>query len=158
MYREISATLGVICPLITCASFYYCKSSIKPSLSNKPPSLISHPYAGKENLKTPPVSFKPPFPYPFLFFTNEWYTVLINHDFKTSFGLILNDSFTCCRKFGFTFNPRLKWPPISCTWACLLCILVFLWRTDKAIFAKSNKPHTRALGSLKLPLKRVWNR
>ena len=67
---------------------------------------------------------EPPFPSPFLFFTNEWYTVLINHDFKTSFGLILNDLFTCW-KFGFIFNPRLKWPPISCSWAYPLCILVF---------------------------------
>ena len=34
---QISATLGVLCPLIACASFYYCTSYIKPSLSNKPP-------------------------------------------------------------------------------------------------------------------------
>ena len=45
-------------------------------------------------------------------------------DLKTSFGLILNDLFTCW-KFGFIFNPRLKWPPISCTWSYPLCILVF---------------------------------
>ena len=94
----------------------------------------------EENLKKPPVSFKPPFPSSFLFFTNEWYTVLINHDFKTSFGLILNDLFTCW-KFGFIFNPRLKWPSVSCTWAYPLWIFGFLWRTDKTIFAESNKPH-----------------
>ena len=37
---QSSAILGVICSLITCASFYYCKSSIKPPLSNKPPSPL----------------------------------------------------------------------------------------------------------------------
>ena len=75
---QISATLGVLCPLIACASFYYCTSYIKPSLSNKlPPPAIQ----GKKIKNKPPISFKPPFPSPFLFFNNEWYTVLINHDF-----------------------------------------------------------------------------
>ena len=41
---QISATLGVVCPLIACASFYYCTSYIKPSLSNKPP-----PHSREEN-------------------------------------------------------------------------------------------------------------
>ena len=126
MYREVSATLGVICPLITCVSFYHCKSSIKPSLSiTPPPQLISHPlFKGRKFKNASPSLSSLPSPPPFLFFTNEWYTVLINHDLKTSIGLILNDLFTCW-KFGFIFNPRLKWPPISCTWAYPLCILVY---------------------------------
>ena len=161
MYREVCAILGVICPLITCASFYDCKSSIKPFLSNKPPPrLISHPlFKGRKFKNAPPVCFKPSFPSPFLFFTNEWYTVLINHDFKTSFGLILNDLFTCW-KFGFIFNPRLKWPPISCSWAYPLCILVFYGELVKpsSLNQISPTPLNKAPGSFKLPLKRVWNR
>ena len=66
---QISATLGVICPLITCAPFYYCKSSIKPSLSNKPPSPIQEK---KVNSPPPPISLlSPAFPSPFLFFTSN---------------------------------------------------------------------------------------
>ena len=29
------------------------------------------------------------------------------------------------RSLDFIFDPRLKWPPISCTWAYPLCILVY---------------------------------
>ena len=65
---QISAILGVICPLITCASFYYCKFSIEPSLSNKRP-----PIQEKKVNSSPPshLSFKPPFPSSFLFFTSN---------------------------------------------------------------------------------------
>ena len=38
---------------------------------------------------------------------NECYAALINDHFKTSFGLILNDFFTCW-KFRFAFDPRLN--------------------------------------------------
>ena len=61
---QISAILGVICPLITCASFYYCKSSIKPPLSNKP--LPPPPIKGKKVNSRPHshLSFKPSLPLP----------------------------------------------------------------------------------------------
>ena len=69
---QISAILGVICPLITCASFYYCKSSIKPPLSNKP---LPPPLKGRKLIAAPPpppISLSsPPFPSPFLFFTSN---------------------------------------------------------------------------------------
>ena len=59
---QISAILGVICPLITCASFYYCKSSIKPPLSNKPPPS---PLKGRKLTAHPShLSFKPSLPLP----------------------------------------------------------------------------------------------
>ena len=65
---QISATLGVICPLITCASFYYCNSSIKPSLSNKCPPIQEK----KVNSPPPPISLlSPAFPSRFLFFTSN---------------------------------------------------------------------------------------
>ena len=69
---QISAILGVICPLITCASFYYCKSSIKPPLSNKP-LPPPPPLKGRKLISAPtPISLSsPPFPSPFLFFTSN---------------------------------------------------------------------------------------
>ena len=68
---QISAILGVICPLITCASFYYCKSSIKPPLSNKPPS----PLKGRTlRAPPPPISLSSlPSPPPF-------YSLLVMND------------------------------------------------------------------------------
>ena len=44
--------------------------------------------------------------HPLLFFTNKWKTVLINHDRKTSYGLIQDGLFTNW-KFGFDYDPRL---------------------------------------------------
>ena len=68
---QISATLGVICPLITCASFYYCKFSIEPSLSNKRPPPIQEK---KVNSSPPPISLSSlPSPPPF-------YSLLVMND------------------------------------------------------------------------------
>ena len=58
---QISATLGVLCPLIACASFYYCTSYIKPSLSNKLPP----PFKGRKLKISPPSLSSLPSPPPF---------------------------------------------------------------------------------------------
>ena len=65
-----------------------------------PPSQISPPFQGKK-VNKPLVSFKP-----LLILNNKWWTVLINHDCKTSCGLIQNGLFSNL-KFGFVFDPRL---------------------------------------------------
>ena len=56
---QISATLGVLCPLIACASFCYCTSYIKPSLSNKP-----HPPFKERKFKNAPRLFQASLPLP----------------------------------------------------------------------------------------------
>ena len=60
---QISATLGVLCPLIPCASFYYCTSYIKPSLSISPPA--PHIQGKKIKNKRPPSLLRLPSPPPF---------------------------------------------------------------------------------------------
>ena len=85
-------TFGVICPLITCTSFYYGKA---PSLKYPPPPL----FKGRK-LMIPSLLSLPPLPFSFL-------TNLINQSrLKPLFGLILNDLFTCWN-FRFVFDPRL---------------------------------------------------
>ena len=73
----------------------YHESSIKPPIFRGwkliPPSVLSLP---------------PPLPSLFLFFTNKCWTVLINHNCKTSYGLIRDGIFTSW-KFGFVFDPWL---------------------------------------------------
>ena len=59
---QISATLGVLCPLIACASFYYCTFYIKPSLSNKPPPP---PFKGRKLKISLPSLSSLPSPPPF---------------------------------------------------------------------------------------------
>ena len=72
---------------------------------------------------------------------NECYAALINDHFKTSFGLILNDFFSCW-KFRFAFDARLNDLQFLVLELIPFAFLFFWWRTDNTtIFAKSNKSH-----------------
>ena len=65
----------------------------------------------------------------------QWETVLINHDYKTSCGLIRNGLFTNW-KFRFDSDPRLHDLKPSCTWGFPLCILVLYRELIPSSFLK----------------------
>ena len=84
--------------------------------------------------------------------TNEWYTVLNNQDFKTSFELILNDLFTCWN-FRFVFDPRLNDLQLLelelIHFAFLfVCLFVFFMETNNTtVFGKSKSVKSPSLES-----------
>ena len=106
----------------------YRKSSIKLSLSNKPsPSNKPPPpppSRGRKLISPPSLLSLPFLPLKLIFFTNEWYTVLINHDCKTSCGLI-RDGLLYQLEVRICFWSSATWLPTSCTWAFPHCIQVF---------------------------------
>ena len=86
--------------------------------------------------------------------TNEWYTVLNNQDFKTSFELILNDLFTCWN-FRFVFDPRLNDLQLlelelihfAFLFVCLFVCLFFMETNNTTIFGKSKSVKSPSLES-----------
>ena len=108
--RQWSASLGSI----------YRKSSIKPPSQISPLPVIS-----------------PPLPY--LFFTNKWLTVLINHDCKPSCGLIQDGLFTIFWKIGFDSDPRLRDLKLLVLELFHFVFLSSLRRTDTTVVSKFSK-------------------
>ena len=104
----------------------YRKSSIKlPSQIRPLPLTSPPPLLRGRKLISPPSLLSLPFPpLKLIFFTNEWYTVLINHDCKTSCGLI-RDGLLYELEVRICFWSSAAWLPTSCTWAFPHCIQVF---------------------------------
>ena len=80
---------------------------LSPPSQISPLPLIGPPFQGKK-VNKPPISFKPSSPpLSYLFFTSKWWTVLINHNCKTSCGLTWDGLITNW-KVGFDSDPRLR--------------------------------------------------
>ena len=98
----------------------YRKSQITPPLLNKP--LLSSkppPLQGEEALPSPPHLL----PHPISPYSSQPKTVLINHDYNISCGLILC-GLSMCWKFRIQFWLCTAWTPSSSSWAFSRYVLV----------------------------------